>query len=102
MANFLDKIIERLLTIEEQVFVQNLAGEADYDSTKVLLGLENTLSGTIDGVNTVFTCTHIPKMVIADGTIRISGYGYLITGSGPYTITFDSLIPPTQFVKIIY
>ena len=58
---------------------------------------EVPLSGSIDGVNKVFTFTHYPGMLTLNGAVQaliISGDGdFTISGSSsPYTVTF--IFPP--------
>lgn len=55
-------------------------------------------TGTVNGVNTVFTVTNLPIWMEVSGQTMVSqttdptNYGYSVTGTGPYTITF--LNPP--------
>ena len=58
-----------------------------------------TPSGTVDGSNTEFTTTNTPKFIIVDGIIYFTGNGF--TYLNP-TITVDSVIAPTQFIRSIY
>jgi hypothetical protein len=56
--------------------------------------------GTVDGVNTVFTVSHVPLQIEASGQVMVSStqdptqFGYTTTGAGPFTVTFVN--PPTQ------
>lgn len=61
-----------------------------------------TPTGTVNGANTVFTATNEPIFVVADGMTRFDGVGYTLTGSGPYTITFNALIPPVESIRSVY
>lgn len=90
------------LTTEDIVFLQNLADDADFDSSNVLLGLESPSAGAVNGSNTTFTFAHSPKVLFMDGSVRIPSFGYTVTGSGPYTVEVDALIPPTTFIRGIY
>lgn len=55
--------------------------------------------GTVNGVNTSFTVTNLPVWIEVSGAVMVSSttditnYGYTISGTGPYTITF--LTAPT-------
>lgn len=55
---------------------------------------------TPNGVITSFTFQNLPKYIISDNQAKFEDYGYVITGSGPYTVTVD--VPPFGFVKSIY
>ncbi len=89
-------------TIEEIIFLQNLADDADNDSSLVLLGPESPSTGAVNASNTIFTFVHSPKLILADGMIRIPSFGFTVSGSGPYTVTMDALIPPTEFIRSLY
>lgn len=89
------------LTSVEEEFIQDLAVYAGYDPTSIALiatsGITvTTPTGTINGVNAVFTVTGQPKFVVADGIIYFSGAGYTY---GALTVTFD--VPPSQYVRAI-
>lgn len=59
------------------------------------VGGTETPSGTINGSNTVFTVTNRPVAVFLNGTYQTpGGTDYTLTGTGPYTITYN-LPPPT-------
>lgn len=59
-------------------------------------------NGTVNGTNLVFTFTNEPKTVSIDGLMRRDGKGYVLSGSGPYTITVDPLTAPYYDVFSIY
>jgi hypothetical protein len=75
------------LTTEDIVFLQNLASDASYDSSNVVLesevGLGSiiTMTGTIDDSNKTFTCASGPSEMV------INGVSYLTTG-GAITWTY--------------
>ena len=99
---FYTPLQEISFTLEEIVFLQNLAEAADNDASLVLLGLESPSTGTVNGVNTTFTFVHSPKALLSDRMISIPTFGFTVTGSGPYTVEMDSLIPPRDFLRSIY
>lgn len=51
--------------------------------------------GTIDGSNKVFTVNNLPVWIEVSGAVMVSSttdvtnYGYVVTGTGPWTITFS-------------
>jgi len=63
-------------------------------------------SGTVNGVNTVFTVQNIPEFVDTSGQVNVSStqdatnYGFVVTGSAPYTLTFVNA--PTQTPHSFY
>ena len=63
-------------------------------------------AGTVDGLNTTFTVNNIPLFVDTSGQVNVSdtqdptNYGFVITGTGPYTLTFVN--PPTQTPHSFY
>lgn len=64
-------------------------------------------SGTIDGVNRVFTVNNLPRIVVSDEQSRLSerkdGYvNYVVTGTGPYTVTMSTDLPPRNDIYSIY
>ena len=92
-----------LLSISEVVFLQNLASEAAYDSTKVILGLESPTSGAVNGVNLVYVFAHVPKCIFTDGNMRIVTTHYTTSGTAPtVTVTMNALIPPTEFIRSVF
>lgn len=58
--------------------------------------------GAVDGSNRVFTVNSMPVWIEVSGQVMVSSatdvtnYGYAVTGSGPYTITFASAPAPGQ------
>jgi hypothetical protein len=60
---------------------------------------QETPTGTVNGVNTLFTTANTPLYVIVDGMFRVSGFGYSYAG---VTITVDSLAPPVQFIRSFF
>ena len=48
------------------------------------------LTGTQDGSNNVFTVVHKPVFINNDGLIMTDGNGFTLSGTGPYTVTFDT------------
>jgi len=69
--------------------------------------ISTSSSGTIeipaeapDGVITAFTSNRLPLYVISEQGTAIEGFGYTLSGTGPYTVTMT--IPPVQFIRIIY
>lgn len=59
-------------------------------------------SGVVDGSNNVFTFAHLPVWVQKDVSVTSEDAGYSLSGTGPYTVTFDPLAPPTQWVYSFY
>lgn len=63
-------------------------------------------TGTVNGVNTVFTVANNPIFEEVSGQLMVSqtqdgtNFGYTISGSGPYTITFANA--PTQTPHSFY
>lgn len=54
-----------------------------------------------DGVTMVFSVTNQSKFVIIDEMARVDGFGYTLTGTGPYTITVNPLVtPPLQILSV--
>ena len=56
-----------------------------------------TPSGTVNGINTVFTVINVPVYIVSDGTTYFPNSGYTRIG---LTITMD--VPPTSFIKSAY
>lgn len=56
--------------------------------------------GTVDGSNTAFTVTNEPLFAMVSGVISIDGDGYTLSGSGPYTLTFD--VAPWTTPRVFY
>src|SRR2546428_160451 len=50
--------------------------------------------GSVNSSNAVYTTTFQPIAVVLNGIIYRDGKGYTLTGSGPYTITFDTALVP--------
>jgi len=90
-----------LLTVEDIVFLQNLADAANNDAGEVVLGPE-TPTGTVNGVNTTFTVNNSPKYIVIDGMIKKETLDFTLTGSGPYTIEIDPTGPPINFIWSFY
>ena len=63
-------------------------------------------TGTVNGINTVFTVQNNPLFEEVSGQVMVSqtqdgtNYGYTISGTGPYTITFSNA--PTQTPHSFY
>ncbi len=53
-----------------------------------------TPTGTVNGVNTVFTVASEPSAVVSDGITYFNGFGYTYAA---LTITMD--IPPSQYIR---
>lgn len=53
-------------------------------------------SGSVNGLNTIFTVTAEPKWVVSDGVVYFNSNGYTY---GALTITMD--IPPSQYIRAI-
>jgi hypothetical protein len=132
MAHFTPMWDDTGLTSEEVAFIQNLVelgyqeGDLIYfdgaalnrlpigDDGEVLtshgagttptwepagVGTVETPTGDVDGINVTYTTVNTPKFLIIDNSIYVSGKGY--TYSSP-TITVDSLIAPTDFIRNVY
>ena len=100
---------EGALTTLELIFIQNLAAEAGYDSTQVVLRDENwqmdvTPTGTVNGSNLVFTlpADASQAVVYADG-MRVKGGGIDYTHTTDTdTITFVSGRQPFSSISVDY
>lgn len=55
-----------------------------------------------DGATMIFTVTNAPKFVIVDEMPRVNGFGYTLSGAGPYTITINSLVKAPDQILSIY
>lgn len=62
---------------------------------------EENATGTVNGINTVFTVVNLPIFVAVSNQLYINGDGYTRTGTGPYTLTFDvaPFATPHSFYK---
>lgn len=80
--------------------IDSTTGRVLVDASGAGMSVE-TPTGTVNGVNLVFTASANPSMVIIDGMARFDGAGVTITGSGPYTITCNPLNPPTEYIRSI-
>lgn len=58
-----------------------------------------TPGGAVDSSNQVFTVTHEPNYVVVDGATYFDGAGYTYAA---LTITMDSNIIPTQYIRSYY
>jgi len=59
-----------------------------------------TPTGTVDGLNNIFTVpvgTSIVSVVV-DGLERYSGFGYTYSGT---TVTVDPLAPPVEYIRVV-
>lgn len=54
------------------------------------VAMENPVSGTANGSNTVFNFTHLPLFVIFGNQIYVNGDGYTVNGAGPYVVTLST------------
>lgn len=61
-----------------------------------------TPSEAVDGATAIFTFTNNPVAISVDGLLRRVNKGYAISGSGPYTVTVDSLSVPQYDIFSIY
>ena len=62
--------------------------------------LIETPTGTVNGINLIFTVAHTPLYIVADDAIRFEvGGGYSYAGG---TITMSASIPPTVYIKSFY
>ena len=62
------------------------------------MSLPETPSGTVNGVNTTFYVTSLPKFIIVDGVSKFQDVHYTLTGS---TIEIIDNSPPVQFIRAI-
>lgn len=56
---------------------------------------EEDAVGTVDGVNTAFTVQNLPIFIVSGGQAMINGDGFTLTGTGPYTVTFQFAPTPS-------
>lgn len=65
-------------------------------------GIE-TLSGTIDGNNTVFTVSWIPEFITVNGQSMYNGYGFALSSvAGVLTITFENAPQTGDIIRSHY
>lgn len=94
------------LTVDEIIFIQNLAAEASNNSANVALTNDlwarETPSGTVDGSNTIFTLSENASEVImiVDGVVALAS-NYTFT-PGTSTITFNSGFQPFSSIDSLY
>lgn len=95
-------------TTNEIIFIQNLASEAGYDSTQVVLQSEMwhmdvTPAGLVNGVNTVYTIGANASQVVvyADGS-RVKGGGVDYTFNGTTQVTFVAGRQPFSAISVDY
>lgn len=82
--------------------VQSILSFWNDTSSPKTLTREDPSSGAVDGVNLDFVFAHVPVLIEADGDFRVDGFGYTVSGAGPYTVSMDPLIPPQQSVVSFY
>src|SRR5216683_2654159 len=86
-----------------------LRGQIDQITGRILVDVvgaaagnlqKETPTGTINGINTIFTTANNPVLVILNGAVQDSGVDYVVTGS--YTITFTYAPPTNSLLFTIY
>lgn len=58
-------------------------------------------TGTVGGGNTVFTFNNEPFIILVKGQAFLSGYGFTLSGTGPYTATL-SIAPFAKPIGLYY
>lgn len=104
-----------LFQIDGEARGQLMAGQIDQLTGRVLVDVsgggstltQETPTGTVNSSNNVFTVLNTPIFIVVDGMTRplvnnindINGNGFTYSAG---TITVNSLVPPTSFIRSYY
>lgn len=104
-----------LFQIDGEARGQLMAGRIDEITGRILIDLsgggsnltQETPTGTVDSSNNVFTVVNNPVFIVVDGMTRplvnnindIGGNGFTYSLG---TVTVNSLVPPTSFIRSYY